>query len=80
MDPAYPLVPIANILASLLLILSFSTNLIRNVAVAIFAAWILLMCLIRAVDSIIWSNNVKDIVPIWCTISQATSICLNDFC
>lgn len=72
MDPTYPLVTIANVLACFLLTLSISTR-FRSVPVTVFQVWVLLMCLIRAVDSIIWSNNVRDIIPVWCTISQVAS-------
>ena len=70
MDPTFPLVPIANIVACILVALSVSENMLQswNVGACSFAVWIVAQSLIMAIDTIIWSNNTNNIAPVWCDI------------
>lgn len=72
MDPTYPLVPIANFLACILVLSSMSKNMFQswNIGACSFAIWVIIMALIVAVDSIIWADNVDNVAPIWCDIGK----------
>ena len=76
MDPTYPLVPVANFLACILVLLSLSKNILRpvNVGVCSFAVWIAMQGLIAAINSIIWSNNVEVVAVVWCDISERSEV------
>lgn len=69
-DIAYPLVPIANFLACILVLLSLSKSMFQswNVGVCSFAIWIVLSSFMTAVDSIIWAGSVESLAPVWCDI------------
>ena len=75
MDPTFPLVPIMNFLAALLVCLPTLSSAIHsgswNVAVLSFAFWTTLSCIIMGINSIIWSDNVRDVAPVWCDISKS---------
>lgn len=73
MDPTYPLVPIANFIACGLTVIPLF-NLVSqpwNTGVYILALWLFLISLSFAINGIIWSNNVKDVAPVWCDISKS---------
>lgn len=76
MDSTYPLVPIANFLACILILASMSKKIIRlsgwNVGVCSFAIWVAIQSFQIAVNSIIWADNVKNVAPVWCDISECT--------
>lgn len=71
-DPTFPLVPIANFLACIIVLLSLSKSMFQswNVGVCSFAIWMVATSLIKAVDSIIWAGNVENVAPVWCNISE----------
>lgn len=73
MDPTYPLVPVANLIALLLILVSFFTSALRswNTGVHLFAIWVAIQSFIRAVNSIIWSNTSANVAPVWCDISKS---------
>lgn len=73
MDPTYPLVPIANFLACVLVVIPLAHMLTRpwNTGVYFFALWTLLSSLSTAINTLVWSNNVKDRAPIWCDICKS---------
>ena len=72
MDPTFPLVPIANFVACLLILLSVSKSMFQawNVGACSFAFWTALSGFGIAVNSIIWSDNAENKAPIWCDISE----------
>ena len=72
MDSTFPLVPIANFGACLLIFLSTSKNMFQswNVGACSFAIWIAIMGFHIGLDSIIWSNSTANISPVWCDISE----------
>ena len=72
MDSTFPLVAIANFGACLLIFLSMSKNMFQswNVGACSFAIWIAIVSLYAGINSIIWSNNIANIAPVWCDISQ----------
>lgn len=74
MDSTYPLVPIANLLACLLVLASVSKNMFQswNVGACSLAIWVAYESFITAVNSIIWADGVENVAPVWCDISQCT--------
>lgn len=72
MDPTYPLVPIANFLACILVLSSMSKSMIQswNVGACSFAIWVIIMALTVAVNAIIWADNVNNVAPVWCDIGK----------
>lgn len=84
MDPTYPLVPIANFIACILVLVSLSKSMFQswNVGACSFAIWTAIMSFITAVDSIIWADTIQILAPVWCDIGEAhwheiSSACLN---
>ena len=76
MDATFPLLPIVNFLAFILILLSLSRGMFRlwNVGQCSFAIWVALDALKVAINSIIWSDNVENQAPAWCDISEYPSI------
>lgn len=72
MDPRYPLAPVANFIAVLLVLLPLSCARRRpqNIGVLTYALWVLIDALTVGIDSVIWHNNVKDVAPVWCDIGE----------
>ena len=72
MDPTFPLVPIANFGACLLIFLSMSKNMFQswNVGACSFAVWTAIVSFYTALNSIIWSNSIANIAPVWRDISE----------
>ena len=81
MDPTFPLVPIANFIGCILVLISLSRGMFRNwnVGACSFAFWTLLLNLNTGVDTIVWSNNANNVAPVWCDISEYLSILPNDY-
>ena len=71
MDPTFPLVPIANFLACILVALPLSRNIFRTgkVGVYMLAIWVGVVSFYTAVNCIIGKDNVENKAPIWCDIS-----------
>ena len=82
MDPLFPLVPIANLVACLLVLLSMSKNLFQtwNTGACSFAIWVALQSLTVAIRGIMWSNNVKNSAPVFCDISECPLFCSSNYC
>lgn len=80
MDSTYPLVPIANFIACALILIPLIHVATRswNTGVCVFAFWTFLQSLSTAVNTIVWSDYVKDRAPVWCDICepQANSQCI----
>ncbi|KZV59980.1 STE3-domain-containing protein [Peniophora sp. CONT] len=72
-DPTYPLYPIACLLASLMLLFVLLTSLIRqnwNLGVAFLCFWLFWENLTVGINAIIWSNNAKVKLYIYCDITS----------
>ncbi|KZV65953.1 STE3-domain-containing protein [Peniophora sp. CONT] len=70
-DPTYPLLPIAYILATAMLFLVLLTSFIRqswNLGVAFLCFWLFLENLTAGIDNIIWSNNADIKLYVYCDI------------
>ena len=78
MDPTYPLVPTANILACLLVICPLSQSMFQswNIGACSFAIWVAVQSLTKTIRAIMWSDNVENIAPVWCDIGAFSSILL----
>lgn len=57
----------------------------RNVATLSISAWLFVSNVIYGTNAIIWDNNVKIVVPVWCDIGMSSStslvhvvLCLRD--
>lgn len=72
MDPTYPLIPIVNFLACILVLASMSKGMFQswNVGACSFAIWVTTISFTTAVDSILWADNVENLAPVWCDISE----------
>lgn len=68
---AYPLAPIANFLATVLVIVPLSRDVFRswNVGVVMYAIWVSILSFTNAVNAVVWSDNTNDVAPVWCDIS-----------
>lgn len=72
MDPTYPFVPIANLIACALIAIPLFHMVARswNTGVYVFALWTFLLGLSMVVNTIVWSNDSKDRAPVWCDICE----------
>lgn len=75
MDPLYPLVPIVNLLCCVLVLLPVFIKFRRswNTGVCMLAIWASAESFSTGVNSIVWSDNVNDVAPVWCDISEHCS-------
>ena len=72
-DPTYPLYPIANLLAAVMLLLVLLTSFVRqswNLGVAFLCFWLFFECLTEGVGAVIWSDNADVKLYIYCDIGQ----------
>lgn len=72
-DPTYPLIPTVNFLGLMLIVIPFSNKPMRrwNTGICMFAIYVAIMCLLTAIDTIIWSaGNYIVTEPIWCDIGE----------
>ncbi|VDC01592.1 unnamed protein product [Peniophora sp. CBMAI 1063] len=70
-DPTYPLLPIANILSSAMLLLVLLTSFIRqswNLGVAFLCFWLFLENLTTGINAIVWSDNADIKLYVYCDI------------
>lgn len=76
MDSTYPLVPIANFIACILVLASVPKCMSKSMNVGVFslAIWVAIESFITAVNSIIWADNVENVAPVWCDISKYTTL------
>ena len=73
MDPTYPLVPVANLVACILVLLSLLTGFTWrswNVGVMSFAIWVMIMSLITSVNEFVWSDDSTIKLDVWCDIGE----------
>ena len=81
MDPTFPLVPTANLLACILVLASLSKSMFQawNVGVCSFASWLIIGTLGVAINAIIWPDNVDNVAPAWCDLSESRVVLPNIF-
>lgn len=72
MDPTYPLVPFANFIGFLLILLPMLTCMTYSIGICAFAAWAILFGFGQGVNSIVWKDNTNDIAPVWCDLSKSS--------
>ena len=80
-DPTYPALPIASVLACIMLIMVLLSSFIRqswNLGVTFLCGWLLLDNLIGAVDYIVWSDNDNIKLYFWCDVSACFYVELYD--
>lgn len=66
----YPQLPAGAFIAAILVLIPLPWHWrARNVSTLAIIAWLFVMNIIYAVNSIIWSGNVNNPVPVWCDIS-----------
>lgn len=72
MDPTYPLVPISNFLACILVLASITKSMFQtcNVGVCSLVTWVMITGFTVAVNAIIWADNVENVAPLWCDIGE----------
>lgn len=76
-DPSYPLLPIASILAAFMLLLVLLTASVRqqwNFGVTLLCFWLLLQNTTVAVNTIIWSDNADIKLHVYCDIGLHRTI------
>ena len=75
MDPTFPLVPIANFAACVLVLCSMSRRMFQswNIGACSIGLWVAAESFIRAINGIVWSDNVDNVAPYWCDIGQSVS-------
>ena len=73
---AYPLIPIINLLASVLNILTFTTAFRQtwNIGLPMISAWLFIATFIRGVEGIVWHDASGIKAPVWCDIGTLVII------
>ncbi|KAI0311319.1 GPCR fungal pheromone mating factor [Amylostereum chailletii] len=72
MDPTYPLVPMVNIIAAFLVMLSLLSRSIPqawNAGILMLGCWLFAYSIVIGVDTIQWADNANNPAPIWCDIA-----------
>ena len=46
----------------------------RNTGTILYICWVFLGTLITLINKLIWSDNVRNIAPVWCDISQSLRV------
>src|ERR1700760_1453504 len=68
--PQYPEFVAASAICCVIILLPISSHWkARNVATLSMIAWLFTVNFYRTVNSIIWANNVDELIPVWCDIS-----------
>ena len=78
-DPTYPLLPLACIFASVLLLLVLLNSVIRqswNLGVTFLCFWLFLQNVTESVNTIVWYDNAEIKLFVYCDIG-ATGVSLN---
>lgn len=72
MDPTFPLVPITNALACVLILIPLIHLLSGpwNTGVCMFGIWVFFVGVATCVNTSLFSDNVNDKAPIWCDICE----------
>ena len=71
MNAVYPLVPVLNILAGILVLVPLPWQMKSwNTGICMFAIWNSSMCFVVAVNAIVWRRGTENVAPILCDISM----------
>lgn len=76
-DPTYPLLPIAYLLSSVMLLLVLMNSFIRqrlNLGVTFLYFWLFLESITSAASAVIWSDDADVKLFVYCDISMSTSL------
>lgn len=81
MVSTYPIVPIANFLACVLVLSSMSRTIFqpKNLGVCFFAIWVVITGFMIALNSTIWAHSVENSAPVWCDIGESHYLPLQYF-
>jgi hypothetical protein len=72
MNPTYPLVPVCNVIAAVLVLLPLKQLFHAwNVGLCVLSVWLFLACLSMTVSTIVWKNNVDLVLPVFCDIGES---------
>lgn len=75
MDPTFPLVPVANFLCAILVLLLLPWRFSSwSTAIRVYIVWLAVLCTCRGISSIIWRDNTDDVAPVWCDISESSNL------
>ncbi|TBU43025.1 GPCR fungal pheromone mating factor [Dichomitus squalens] len=70
-DPTYPAFPVLAFLGAVVVLIPLPWHFQAwNAGTCLFMIWTSVACLNLAINSIIWSDNVLNSVPVWCDISS----------
>ena len=73
-DPTYPLFPVVAFLGFVLSFVPFSWHLQAwNAGTCMYMFWAGLASLVQFVNSIVWHDNARNPIPVWCDISMCVS-------
>ena len=75
MDPTYPLVPVLNLIASVLSAVTIASGIgpNYNIGVLMLSTWLLFLTLIQGIETIVWSGTSDNKAPAWCDICTYTA-------
>jgi hypothetical protein len=76
-DPTYPLYPVVSFTCAALLLLTLTTNTVRqswNLGVLFLCFWLFWETLFQGIDAVIWSNNADVKLPVYCDIGAYYSV------
>lgn len=75
MEPTYPLAPVLNFISCFLILVSLLGIVTRpwNTGVLMLVVYVSLKSLVIGINTAVWSNNVKDVAPIWCDIGESNA-------
>lgn len=81
MVSAFPAASILNLLCSVLVLVPLSPSSFQtwNIGVFMFPIWVSIECLVFGVNTILWRDNVRDIAPVWCDISESFLLTIEDY-
>ncbi|KIY66513.1 STE3-domain-containing protein [Cylindrobasidium torrendii FP15055 ss-10] len=70
LDPTYPLFPVASFIACAITLIPLPWHLQAwNSGTCAFMMWTAATSFVRAVNSVIWKDNVENVAPVWCDIT-----------
>ena len=70
-DPTYPLYSVMSFLGFVVVLIPFSWHLQAwNAGTCAYMFWVSFACLIEFINSLIWSGNLYNNIPVWCDICK----------
>ncbi|VDB89234.1 unnamed protein product [Peniophora sp. CBMAI 1063] len=77
LDPTFPLAPISNIVASILVLLTLVTSSYRGPydrGIVMLKGWVMIGLFKMSIQTIVWRNSYEIILPVFCDISSHLEI------